>query len=115
MQLEDEVLWQELLAPPDDPADTDVREAELVPGGVDRDDTGDAEVPLELGRREGCDKRTRGTVDVNGDGVASAGLVLVKEVGHLLHRLIVASVGAYMRVHTKYPCDRKLRTTYFRG
>lgn len=49
VELEDEVLGQVRLVAPDDPADTDVGEAELVAGGVDGDDTREAEVPFEFG------------------------------------------------------------------
>lgn len=94
VQLEDEVLREVLLGAPDDPANTDVGKTELVTGGVDRDNTGDTEVPLELGGGEGSDEASRSTVDVDGDGVTGAGLVLIEESRHLLHGLVVAGVGA---------------------
>jgi len=57
------------------------------------DTTRDAEVPFELGRREGRDEGPRRAVDVDRDGVAGLCLVLVEERGHLLHRLVVSGVG----------------------
>lgn len=104
VQLEDEVLREELLRAPDDPADTDVRETELVPGGVDRDHARDAEVPLKFGVGEGRDEAAGCAVDVNGHGVAGARLVLVEEVGHLFDGLVVTGVGAYMIVRSAAFC-----------
>lgn len=77
VELEDELLRQELLVPPDDPADTDVRHSvcgteplgqpekcmevemrarTLVTRGVDRVNSRDLEVPLEVRVGEGRDE-----------------------------------------------------------
>lgn len=80
VQLEDQVLGQVLLRPPDDPSDTDVRESKLVSGRVDRHDAGDLEVPQVLRRRERRDERARRAVDVDRHRVARALLVLVEQV-----------------------------------
>lgn len=71
MKLEDEILWKEFLRPPYNPADTDIRETELVTGGVDGDDTGNPEVPQKLWvskRRNECARRSIDcvTTSVNG-------------------------------------------------
>ena len=80
---------------PYDPAHTDKRQTELVPGRVDRDHTGDLEVPLKLRVREWRNERAGSAVDVNGNVVASLGLVLVKQIGHLLNWLVMTGVRAY--------------------
>src|SRR5215211_2699178 len=54
---EDQVLRQSLAVTPDDPAHAGVDEPVLVPGGVDRDDARQAEVPDEIGVDERGDER----------------------------------------------------------
>ena len=78
MQLKDEVLGKVLLRAPDDPADPDVRQAELVARSVDGDDAWDAEVPLELRSREGSDEATGRAINVDRDGMTCLLLVLVE-------------------------------------
>lgn len=78
VQFEDEVLGQQRLVAPDNPANTDVRQTELVSGRVDRDDTWDLEIPKVLGSSEGSNETPRSSVDVDGDGVTGAGLILVE-------------------------------------
>lgn len=45
MELKDEILWKMFLRAPYNPADTDIRETELVSGSVNGDDTGNPKVP----------------------------------------------------------------------
>ena len=75
---EDQIGRQRGPVAPDRPADARVDEPELVPGGVDRGDPGEAEVPRQLGVAEGRDHATGGPVDVHGDVEARALLEVVE-------------------------------------
>jgi hypothetical protein len=92
VKLEDEVLGQMRFVAPDNPSDAAVRKSELVTGGVDGHHTRELEIPEQLRVREGSDEAARSAVNVDRYTVARARLVLVQEVGHLLHRLIVTRV-----------------------
>ena len=94
VELEDEVLREVLLGPPDDPSYADIGQSELVARGVNGNDARNAEVPLQLGGGEGSDETAGSAVDVDRNGVASLLFILVQEVGHLFDGFVMASVGA---------------------
>jgi len=65
VEFENEILWEEFLRTPDDPTNANLSKAELVPGGIDRDNSGDLEIPYQLGGCERGDETTRGRVDMD--------------------------------------------------
>ena len=111
MKLKDEVLWKVFLGSPNDPADTDIGETKLVPGGIDRDDAGNFEVPEKLWLSKWSNKCARRSVDcmasrvresqaikggertMDRDRMTCLFLVFVEKVGHFFDGLIMTSVG----------------------
>lgn len=63
--------------------------AYLVAGGVDGDDSGQSEIPLQVGQDKGGDEAAAGSVDVDGDVQAA----LLQEVVDALDVLVVAGVS----------------------
>src|SRR5262245_38481007 len=90
---ENQILGQRLAVAPHDPAHAGVDEPELVPRGVDRDDSRQLEVPRELGVDERRDERAGGPVDMNWHVEAGLCLEGVERLADLLDRLVRAVEG----------------------
>ena len=71
MKLKDEVLWKVFLGAPYNPADTDIREAELVTGCIDGDNTRNLEVPQKLWMRKWGNESARRSI--NCDNLSQGG------------------------------------------
>lgn len=56
-----------------------------------------SEIPFELGTRERREKSAGGGVNVDGDVVASFGLISIKMITHLLHWLVVTGLKLIVR------------------
>ena len=62
-------------------------------GGVDGNNSWNLEVPLKLGCCERSDECTRGAVNMDRHAVSGLGFILIKEIAHLLHGLIMSRLG----------------------
>ena len=78
VHMEDQVVGEFLAVSPQDPADTQRSQAELMPRGADRLDAGETEVEDHVGRAERGEEGTAGPVHVNPDVQAGVGLQLVQ-------------------------------------
>ena len=74
---EHELVGQARAVAPYHPADAERGETELVSGGVDGNDSGDVEAPFKLGKGEGGNESTRGTVNMDGDVQAGSLLQVI--------------------------------------
>ena len=93
VDVEYQVVGELLAISPDDPADAQRSQPELVPRAADRLDPGETEVENHLRRAERREEGAAGPVHVNVDIKAGIGLQLVERMGHGLHRLVGAGVG----------------------
>ena len=91
--VEDQVVGEEGGVSPDDPADAERGETELVSGGRDGVDPLDAEVPHELWCAERGDEATRGGIDVDGDVETGPSFQVVEGGGQGGDVFVAARVG----------------------
>ena len=75
--MEDQVVRELLAVSPEDPANAQRSQAELVPRGADRLDPGQPEVEDHVRRAERREERAAGSVNVNVDVEAGVCLQLV--------------------------------------
>ena len=94
VHVEDQVVGQLGGVAPDDPADAERGQPELVARGADRLHPRQPEVPLEVGRAERGEEAAAGRVDVDVDVEPGVGLQLVeRRRPWRLHQLVRAGVG----------------------
>ena len=91
--MEDEVVGQVLLVPPQHPAHPQGCQPELVSRGADRLDPGDTEVPYDAGSAEGGEEGARSAVDVDTDVEPGVLLELVESLRQLENRFVGAGVS----------------------
>lgn len=90
--MEDKLLGKEVLRPPERPSDSGADQAIFVSRNVDRHDSGDPEVPNEVGVDEGSDEPSGGGVDVDLDVEAGLLFLLVEESSELNDVFILSGV-----------------------
>ena len=93
VKFEDEVLGEVSFGSPDDPTYSDVRQAEFMTGCVNRDNTGDLEIPQMLWSSEGRHEGSRSTSYVDRDRVTSSSFIFVKKICDLLNGLVMPRIG----------------------
>ncbi len=91
--MEDQLLGEFVLRPPDREAETRIGEAVLVAGHVDRLHLREPEIPLEIGVQERCHETAARRVDVDRDVEPVLGVVRHHPVVDLLDGLELAGVG----------------------
>ena len=96
MQLENQVLGQVALVPPDNPTNTSVDKTKLMTTSVDGLDPRKLEVPplTSFGVREWCNEASRCSINVNRDVITSFLLVSIQDIVDLFYWLIVTCVSA---------------------
>lgn len=96
MQLENQVLRQIALVPPDNPANTSVDKTKLMTASVDGFDSRKLEIPplTGFGVREWGNEASRCSINVDGNVIASLLLIGIQDIVDLFYWFIVACVSA---------------------